>query len=544
MKEKNGKVWLAGAGPGDAGLLTVKTRQLMETAEVIVYDALISAEILSLIPPGKQMIHVGKRAGMHMVPQEEINQILLREAQKGRQVLRLKGGDPFVFGRGGEELELLKEHRIPFEIVPGITSATAVPAYAGIPITHRDFTSSFHVITGHPRKDGTSRVDYPALTRLNGTLVFLMGISSMEEILEGLIQAGMEKSTPAAVLEKGTLASQRYVISTVGHLKEEVEKVGLHTPAIILVGQVCALSDTFHWAKDRPLGGRQFLITRPRANSSRLADRLRSLGAQVIELPSIDTRTITPNPKLMQALEAIGKGRAGAGRTGSGDAAAEAEEWLVFTSAIGVKVFFGQMVRQGFDMRRLLGNPKGKVMLAAIGQATAAALKEHGLIADMVPEVYCAASLGAELAEKARVGSRVTIVRAAMGSEELLPPLKQAGLEVLDVPLYETVYETHEQIREKIKDLFHAGEIDAVTFTSASTVKGFVNALGPLEYQAIHAVCIGEQTAAQAKKYGFKLLVSKRASIDGMVELILEKIGDRDGLGQPAEEASPSPQTT
>ena len=225
--EKSGKVWLAGAGPGDAGLLTVRTKQLLEEADVIVYDALISAEILSQIPDGTELIHVGKRSGHHLVPQEGINEILLEEAQKGKKVLRLKGGDPFIFGRGGEELELLKENGIPFEVVPGVTSAEAVPAYAGIPITHRDYTSSFHVITGHPRKDGTSRIDYPSLVGLGGTLVFLMGIASMETILKGLMDAGMNENMPAAVLEKGTLAAQRRVVSTVSGLPKAAKEAGI-----------------------------------------------------------------------------------------------------------------------------------------------------------------------------------------------------------------------------------------------------------------------------------------------------------------------------
>lgn len=508
--EQKGKVWLAGAGPGDAGLLTVKTRGLMESADVIVYDALISAEILSMIPADKEMIHVGKRSGHHMVPQEETNRILLEEAQKGKKVLRLKGGDPFVFGRGGEELELLKEHGIPFEIVPGITSAAAVPAYAGIPITHREYTSSFHVITGHPRKDGTSRVDYPSLVNLKGTLVFLMGISSMEAILNGLMGAGMDPDTPAAVLEKGTLSSQRRVVSTVGQLTEDAKKAEIGTPAIILVGEVCALADTFHWAEDRALGGKQILITRPRQNSSRLADRLRALGAQVIELPSIDTKTISPNPALMAAMKEFGHG-------------AE-EEWLVFTSPIGVRVFFAQLAEMKLDMRMLFRCP-AEVKIAAIGSATGRELKEHGLFADLVPSVYCAGDLGKEIAATAKPGSKVTIVRAAIGSEELLPPLLEAGIEAVDIPLYETVYETHEQIRDKIAEQFEAGEIDAVTFTSASTVKGFVRALELEDYQNIHAVCIGEQTAAEAEKYGMQIRISKKASIDSMVELMLKDFG-------------------
>lgn len=291
---RTGKVWLAGAGPGDAGLLTVKAAELIERADVIVYDALISAELLSRIPRDTEAIYVGKHAGKHPVPQEEINQILVREAEKGKNVLRLKGGDPFVFGRGGEELEMLVQSDIPFEVVPGITSSVAVPAYAGIPVTHRDYTSSFHVITGHARKDGKLSIDFDSLVRLNGTLVFLMSVSSMEKILKGLLDAGMDPDMPAAVLERGTTARQRRVTATVSTLKEAADRADIRTPAIILVGKVCALAEELHWAEDRILGGRQFLLTRPRQNLSALAKRLRELGAQVIEMPAIHTEPISP----------------------------------------------------------------------------------------------------------------------------------------------------------------------------------------------------------------------------------------------------------
>ena len=511
--EKSGKVWLAGAGPGDAGPLTVKTKQLLEEADVIVYDALISAEILSQIPDEKELIHVGKRSGHHLVPQEGINEILLEEARKGKKVLRLKGGDPFIFGRGGEELELLKENGIPFEVVPGVTSAAAVPAYAGIPITHRDYTSSFHVITGHPRKDGTSRIDYPSLVGLGGTLVFLMGIASMETILKGLMDAGMNENMPAAVLEKGTLAAQRRVVSTVSGLPKAAKEAGIGTPAIILVGEVCALADTFHWAEDRVLGGRQILITRPRQNSSRLAARLRGLGAQVIELPAIVTEALSPNPVLKEALERFGT-RA-------------KEEWLVFTSPIGVEVFFEQLAEMKTDLRRLFGRP-AVIKLAAIGSATEKALQEYGLFPDLVPEVYCAASLGKALAEAAEPGSCVTIVRAKIGSKELLPPLREAGLKAEDIALYETVYKTHSHIREKITGLFEEGGIDAVTFTSASTVRGFVNAMELKDYSSILAVCIGEQTAAEAAKYHMQIRVSEKASIDSLTDLLIEELASKE----------------
>lgn len=504
-----GKVWIAGAGPGDAGLLTVKARTLLERADVIVYDALVSVEILSLIPPETELIYVGKRAGFHQVPQEEINQILLREAKRGRTVLRLKGGDPFVFGRGGEEAELLAGQRIPFEIVPGITSAAAVPAYAGIPLTHRDYTSSFHVITGHPRKDGTVRINYPALVQTKGTLVFLMGVTSLQGILEGLLEAGLDKDTPAAVLEKGTLAGQRRIVSTAGRLAEEAEKARIGMPAVIIVGKVCSLAEEFHWAEDRCLGGRQILVTRPRRVSSELADKLRFYGAQVIELPSIRTRMISPNPRFKKALADFGRCP---------------QEWLVFTSPAGVHDFFEQLKEQRLDIRSIFAGA-WEVKIGAIGSATARELADHGMTADLVPPIYCAKGLGEAVACTARTGSHVTVVRAAEGSAELLPPLLTAGLAVTDVPLYETVYETHDQVRERIQTLFAEGAIDAVTFTSASTVKGFAEGIGLDDYRSVTAVCIGEQTAREASRRGMRVLVSREASMDSMVELMTEEFG-------------------
>ena len=509
-KERKGKVWLAGAGPGDASLLTLKAARLIEKADVIVYDALISAETLSRIPENKEVIYVGKHAGDHPVPQEEINRILVREAEKGKQVLRLKGGDPFVFGRGGEELELLIRKGIPFEIVPGVTSAAAVPAYAGIPVTHRDYASSFHVITGHARKGGRVDLDFPALVRLKGTLVFLMGLSAMEFLLNGLTEAGMDPDTPAAVLETGTCAGQRRVTATVGTLKEASDRAGIKTPAIIVVGKVCALSSQMHWAEDRVLGGRQFLVTRPRQSSSSLAERLRDLGAQVIEMPAIRTESICPNRRLREALETFGT---------HAD-----QEWLVFTSPAGADLFFDQLMELGMDLRSLLVRG-AEVHIAAIGSGTAAALRKRGLIPDLVPRVYSAAALGEALAETAAEGSRITVARAEKGSEELLPPLLKAGLDVDDIPLYRTLYETHPLLKDRVRELLEQGRIDAVTFTSASTVRGFTGALECADYTGIRAVCIGEQTAAEAAKYGMQIQVSDQASMDAMVRKIVELFG-------------------
>ena len=517
--KKTGKVTLAGAGPGDAGLLTIKTRELLETADVIVYDALISTEIMSLIPAEKECIYVGKRSGNHAVPQEGINQILLEQALAGKNVLRLKGGDPFVFGRGGEELELLVEHGIPFEIVPGITSAVAVAAYAGIPITHRDFTSSFHVITGHARKDGTSRIDYDALVKMNGTLVFLMGISSMPEICKGLLDAGMRPSMPAAVLERGTTSRQRSIVSDVAHLVEKAAEEKVQTPAIILVGEVCVLEKEFSWSKKRTLGGRQFLLTRPKENVSELAKRLREQGAQVLEVPAITTKAIEPNPELEMAL------KAGVCAENQKNVS---ERWLVFSSPIGVRTFFKQLLNMDMDVRML--TPKNCTLkIAAIGSATKKELKNYGLIADVTPAVFNARELGEAIAIVAAKDSEIIIVRAKEGSKELVPPLLDAGLLVQDIATYETVYEVNEVLLEAVKNAFLNSEIDAVTFTSASTVKGFVNGLPELDFSKVQAVCIGEQTAAEAEKYGMQIMISKEASMDSMMELVVEEFGSESG---------------
>lgn len=508
---RTGKVWLAGAGPGDAGLLTVKATELIERADVIVYDALISAELLSRIPRDTETIYVGKHAGKHPVPQEEINQILVREAEKGKNVLRLKGGDPFVFGRGGEELEMLVQSDIPFEVVPGITSSVAVPAYAGIPVTHRDYTSSFHVITGHARKDGKLSIDFDSLVRLNGTLVFLMSVSSMEKILKGLLDAGMDPDMPAAVLERGTTARQRRVTATVSTLKEAADRADIRTPAIILVGKVCALAEELHWAEDRILGGRQFLLTRPRQNLSALAKRLRELGAQVIEMPAIHTEPISPNELLRCALAQFRERDCG--------------KWLVFTSPIGVAVFFDALKEMKADLRNVLGG-KGTVRIGAIGSATASALEAYGLFPDAVPETYSAGELGKELAELSQPGEHVLIARAEKGSEDLIPPLTEAGLTAEDIPLYRTVYEVNPVLKETVTDMLESGEIDAVTFTSASTVRGFVRAMGEMDYSRIRAVCIGEQTARAAAEYGMQTETAAQASMDAMTEKIVELYGN------------------
>lgn len=509
MEEKKcGKVWIAGAGPGDAGLLTVKTASLIKEADAVVYDALISAEILSLIPEKTEKINVGKRADHHLVPQKEINQILVNLAKEGKQVLRLKGGDPFVFGRGGEEVELLAKEGISFEIVPGITSSVAVPAYAGIPVTHRDYTSSFHVITGHVRKGGESRIDYEALARLDATLVFLMGVTALPEICEKLRMARMPDDTPAAVLQEGTLACQKKVVSDLQNLPKRVQEEKIQAPAVIVVGKVCALSESFSWAEQRPLGGRQILITRPRSQGQTFARTLRGLGAQVIEFPSIQVEPLQgkrEKERILTALKEIRNWKTGT-------------SWIVFTSAAGVRSFFNFLEEMNLDIRTLWGS-----RFAVIGSGTGRELGKRGIRPDLMPDVYEAEKLGETLAGQTKPGDLVTAFRAREASEELFPPVLKTGAECVDIPVYETGTGADDAWTEKIAAQFQEGKIDLVTFTSASTVRGFESTMrGKVVPGRILALCIGRKTEEEAKRLGMRTAVAEEATVESMTEKILE----------------------
>jgi uroporphyrinogen III methyltransferase/synthase len=500
-----GKVWLVGAGPSDVGLFTLKGKQVLEQAEVVVYDRLVGHGVLAMVPKQAKLIDVGKRAGNHTLPQEQINQVLLEEAQQGKRVVRLKGGDPFMFGRGGEELELLVEHGIDYEVVPGVTSALSVPAYNGIPVTHRDFCSSLHIITGHKRKGKEYDIDFKALVDTKGTLVFLMGVTALEDICNGLLAAGIDKDTPAAILQKGTSARQKRIVATVFTLKAEVDRLGIETPAIIVVGKVCTLANQFEWYEKLPLCGCRILVTRPRELASRMTSKLRTKGAEVVELPAIRTEAIPDNKILDEKILNL-QGH---------------YQWLVFTSQVGVQIFFDRMRDLKVDMRKL-----GDVKIAAIGKGTKQAIEERGVFVDLMPSVYDGISLGKDLAEVCQAGDRILIPRAAIGNQELIDELKKVdGIEIEDVATYDTVYEKSELIDEAAE--FAGGNIDYAVFTSASTVKGFAEATKGLDYSVVEAVCIGKQTAAVAQSLGMKVHISEKASIDSVIalteQLFLEK---------------------
>lgn len=508
------------------------------------FDALVSPEILAFIPENAEKINAGKRAKNHTMPQNEINHLLLKGALEGKQVVRLKGGDPFVFGRGGEELELLAENGIAFEVVPGITSAIAVPAYAGIPVTHRSMVSSFHIITGHAMQGKEHWIDYDALVKTGGTLIFLMGTSSVETICEKLLEAGMDREMPAALISKGTLAGQKKVTAAISTLARAAAAEKIETPAVIIIGEVCSLADSYAWAEKRPLGGKSILITRPADRSSAMAETLRFLGAQVIEMPSIETKKLKNNQKLKTVMEQLCE----MGQLCQTRQLCEVgqrcetgpEKWIVFTSPSGVTIFFEQLREWKLDLRRLCFS---QIHIAVLGSGTAKELAKHGFFADLMPEEYSAAALGKLLAETqkkcychyychAATASKIYIIRAKEGSEDLVQPLQKEGIAYEDIPLYETVFVQNQILAEKVKEMIYKEELDFAAFTSASTVRGFLKAIGfdreeqenrkeqDIEKLKFYAVCIGRKTAEEAKKYGMKVLMPQEASIDSMIKLL------------------------
>ncbi len=496
-QKETGKVWLVGAGPSDPGLMTLRGRQVIENADVVVYDALVGQGILSMIPEGTELIYVGKRSGNHAMPQEEISRLLADLALKGKRVVRLKGGDPFLFGRGGEELEVLSENHIPFEVVPGITAAISVPAYQGIPVTHRDFCSSVHIITGHKRDDLKNAIDFDALVRTGGTLIFLMGVTALGEICQGLLDAGMSPDLPAALLMRGTTAHQRRIVATVGTLREEVDRQGAETPAVIIVGDVCALADDFSWYEKMPLGGAKVMVTRPADLAGETVEKLKILGADVVVLPMIRTVRRKDNTKLWEALSSL-----------------EKYQWLVFTSPTGVRIFFEELRERKLDVRKL-----GTLRIAAIGTGTKRALAERGIYADLVPETYDGEHLGEALAGAGQPGERVLIPRAAVGNPQLVEKL--SDMIVDDIPSYDTVFEEIED-RETYQSELENGEIDYVLFTSSSCVRGFAESFRDLDLSQITAVCIGEQTKRTADSLGMSTYMAQEAETDSLIERLAE----------------------
>ena len=496
---KMGQVILVGAGPGDPGLLTIKGRQAILDAEVVVYDRLVSPAILALMPEKAEKINVGKQSSHHLVPQDQINQILLEKALEGKRVVRLKGGDPFMFGRGGEELELLVENHVPFQEVPGITSAIAVPAYGGIPVTHRDFCSSLHVITGHQRAGQKLNINFEALVGTKGTLVFLMGVSALPNICAGLLEAGMDPDMPAAVVEKGTTPNQRPILATLSTLPAVAKEKKVESPAIIIVGKVCSLSPDFDWFDKLPLKGKHIIVTRPADRVGTLSDRIRALGAEVTEFPCIETVPYENCTEMEQAVENI-----------------DSYQWLAFTSPAGVVSLFEMLEKKGLDVRAL-----GRIKIAAIGPGTDRELQKHGLHADLIPEIYDGEHLG-EAIRGIQPTGKVLILRAEWGTQALTDALNGGNIAYDDIRCYETRY-TCPHAEEVKETLSGEGEF-IVTFTSASTVKGFVGAMGDVSKLHFIGACIGKQTEAEAKLHGIRTITAEKATMDALIERIKEGV--------------------
>ena len=498
MAAKPGTVYLVGAGPGDPGLMTRRSLELIASADAILYDRLIPPGAHEGARPDCDLRYVGKRPGGHAMRQEDINALLVELGSNGGNVVRLKGGDPFVFGRGGEEARALAEAGIPFEVVPGVTAGVAAPAYAGIPVTHRDDASAVAFVTGHedPEKPETA-LDWEALARFPGTLVLYMGVRNLPLIAQRLAAAGRPANEPAAVVERGTLAGQRTVTGTLADIAERVHAAELRPPAITLVGPVARQREALAWLERRPLFGRSVVVTRARAQASGLAARLDALGARVIEAPAI---RIVPRPV---------EGELAAMCDRIGDYAL-----VCVTSPNGAALLFDALAARGRDARSLAG-----ATVAAIGPGTAAELERRGVRADVVPERSVAEALVEALADVEVAGRRVLVARAAEARDVLPSALADRGAEVDVMPLYDTVAE------ELDADTLNAAtDADYVTFTSSSTVRNFLGAIGSAGRfpDRARVVSIGPVTSATARELGLTVHVeAERHDVDGLVDALV-----------------------
>ncbi|HEY1339275.1 MAG TPA: uroporphyrinogen-III C-methyltransferase [Bryobacteraceae bacterium] len=511
-----GIVYLVGAGPGDPGLVTVRGAGLLERADVVVYDYLANPRLLSYCPAGAERIYVGKQAASHSMTQEQINALLVEQGRAGKRVVRLKGGDPFVFGRGGEECEALAAAGVPFEIVPGITAAIGAPAYAGIPVTHRDFNSSFTFITGHEKEEeykdpqakerdaasGSSDLDWAVIARLP-CIAFYMGVKSLPRICARLIENGMPADTPAAAIRWGTMPRQRTVVATVGTLARRVEEAQLKPPALTIIGKVVSLRGMMNWFESRPLFGQTIVVTRTRQQASELSDQLSALGADVIEAPTIE---LAPPADWRAIDEVLAK--------------ADAFDWIVFTSANGVEFTRRRLFDTGRDVRAF-----GRARFAAIGDATAAAVRNKlSIQPDLCPGRFVAEALADEFAARNEIaGKRFLLLRADIARPMLRERLQQGGAaKVLDLPVYET--KVAAALPDELVEALDAGRVSWVTFTSSSTARNFVTLLGA-DYRErlrnVRLASIGPITTQTLKDLGLEPAVqADQFNIEGLVSAL------------------------
>jgi len=508
---KRGKVYLIGAGPGDPGLMTLKGKEILSRADVIIYDYLANKVFLEYRKPEAEMIYVGKKGGDHTMGQADINRLIVEKSKAGYSVARLKGGDPFIFGRGGEEAQELVADGIPFEVVPGITSAISVPAYAGIPLTHRDHTATVAFVTGHedPFKE-KSNIHWDKLATGVGTIVFLMGVGNLSKIAENLVRHGRSSKTPVAVIHRGTVAEQKTISGNLENIADQVEKAGLRPPAIIVVGEVVGLRDELNWFETKPLFGKRIVVTRAREQASGFLQALTSLGAECIQFPTIEIVAPDTWEPLDTAISNL-----------------ESYQWLLFTSVNGVKYFVERLHHAGKDVRDLKG-----LKIGAIGPKTAQQWHQWGIAPDLVPNEYRAEAVVEAFKKWDPQGVRILIPRAAKAREILPDQLRKMGAQVDVVDAYKTVSPTHDTAG--VQEMFQNSAIDMVTFTSSSTVTNFVGMFGSEKQQLtdewmkrVKVACIGPITADTARKHGFSVdLMPADYTIEALTRAITDFFGD------------------
>lgn len=503
MADKTGTVYLIGAGPGDPGLLTIKAKECIETADVIVYDYLASPFLLDYARSDAQIIYVGKKGGDHTLSQDKINLLLVDKAKLGLDVARLKGGDPFVFGRGGEEAQMLLSHNVPYEVVPGVTSAIAAPAYAGIPVTHRDHTSFVSFITGHedPTKKDTS-MQWDVFAKSNATLVFLMGVKNLENIVKNLVKYGKPSDTPVALVRWGTTARQETVTGTLETIVQIVKQAKLKSPAIIVIGHVVSLREELAWFDKRPLFGKRIVITRARAQASGLVSMLSKLGAQCIEIPTIQIVPPEDTAPLKDCINHI-----------------KNYDWLVFTSVNGVKFFFDTLFTMGHDVRVL-----GHLKFACIGPVTKERLKDYGILSDILPKTYRAESVIDAFSKFDITDKKVLLPRAKLARTILPEELTKMGAKIDEVIAYETKLD--DDGKKELISLLENNAIDAITFTSSSTVSNFMSQLESTNaiklLKNVVTASIGPITSDTARSLGINPdIEAKEYTIPGLVDSLL-----------------------
>jgi len=510
LKSGKGHVYLVGAGPGDPKLITVRGLEALRKSDAVVYDRLASPLLLKEAKPGTELIYVGKLTDRHTMKQEDINQLLVDLALQGKIVTRLKGGDPTVFGRVGEEAELLFDNGIHFDIIPGVTSALAVPAYAGIPVTHREYASSLVIVTGHENPEKLDmNIQWDKITQATDTMIFLMGVAKIAYIRNQLIEHGKAPDTPVALIRWGTRLNQQTLVGTLSDIAEKVAEVDFKPPAVILVGDVVKLREKLNWYETKPLFGKRVLVTRARSQASELSERIDELGGEPYEFPAIVIRQSADALKLSEvdhALEHLHQ-----------------YDWVIFTSVNGVEYFFLRLKQRGIDIRSL-----SKAKIAAVGPKTAEALADRGLVSVGLPEEYVAESLFASLQSKLRAGERVLLARGDISRSYLPIELTKLGLEVTDVHVYENVVGGEGTM--ELVELLEKGDIHIVTFTSSSTVSNLCRLIeqqsGRKAAELLAGVliaCIGPQTAKTVREWGLSVdRLAKEATIDSLVEAIIE----------------------